>query len=152
MSGPSKYRGRQPLKIWRDIVCLSSLKALFHKFYLVHSWVLYPKYIRAFYNPKSNLVQETILKIHNLVQETKKSISRKQEVQQGLWLISMRVDMNLITGTQDIFSSIDLLQKFLGQKQLSLFQNSAKWNSPKKYFVGTSGGNSSCTFSGENIF
>lgn len=60
------------------------------------------------------------------MQETKKSISRKQEVQQGLWLISMRVDMNLITGTQDIFSSIDLPQKFLGQKQLSLFQNSAK--------------------------
>ena len=43
-NGPSKVCGRQPLKIWRDMVGFPSkfLKAVFHKFYLVHSWILCP--------------------------------------------------------------------------------------------------------------
>ena len=39
-NGPSKVCGRQPLK---NLKCSSDfLKAVFHKFYLVHSWVFCP--------------------------------------------------------------------------------------------------------------
>ena len=48
-NGPSKVCGKQPLKIWRGMVYLKQtllpskcLKAVFHKFYLVHSWILCP--------------------------------------------------------------------------------------------------------------
>ena len=47
---PSKICGRQPLKIWGDMVSLSRpyhlkfLKAVFCKFYLVLSWILWPKH------------------------------------------------------------------------------------------------------------
>ena len=36
-NGPSKVRGRHPLKKWSDMV-----KVVSHKFYLVHSWILCP--------------------------------------------------------------------------------------------------------------
>ena len=45
-NGPNKICERQPLKNLRDMVCLSRpyfikfLKAVVHKFYLVHSWIL----------------------------------------------------------------------------------------------------------------
>ena len=55
-NGPSKSSGRQPLKKLK-LVCLSRpyqahyiisnfLKAVFHKFYLVHSWIPWPSYIQ----------------------------------------------------------------------------------------------------------
>ena len=37
-NGQSKICERQPLNIWSDIVCCLG-KAVFHKFYLVHSWI-----------------------------------------------------------------------------------------------------------------
>ena len=46
-----KFVEDNPLKIWSGVVCLSSgllniicnfLKAAFHKFYFVHSWILCP--------------------------------------------------------------------------------------------------------------
>ena len=41
-NGPSKIWGRQPLEFRSDMVCNPSnfLKDVFHKFYLVHSWML----------------------------------------------------------------------------------------------------------------
>ena len=48
--------GKQPLKIWRDMVCLSRpypfkfFKTVFHKFYLVHSWILCPKCFYAYHS------------------------------------------------------------------------------------------------------
>ena len=48
-SGPSKIFGRQPLKNLKgyglpkaDHIPSNFLKAVFHKFYLVHSWILCP--------------------------------------------------------------------------------------------------------------
>ena len=44
-NGPSKICGAEPLKIWSDMVYLNRTitqifsKAVFHKFYLVHSWI-----------------------------------------------------------------------------------------------------------------
>ena len=38
-NGPSKICGRQPLKNWSDMVTSNFLKAVFHKFYSVHSWI-----------------------------------------------------------------------------------------------------------------
>ena len=49
-SGPSKFRGRQPLKIFiyhfsKDHIPWNFLKAVFHKIYLVLSWILCPIYL-----------------------------------------------------------------------------------------------------------
>ena len=47
-NGQSKICGRQPAKIWRYMLGLSrhihwnTLKAVFRKFYLVHSWIFCP--------------------------------------------------------------------------------------------------------------
>ena len=38
-SGQGKFCGRKPLKIWRDMVCLT---AVFDKIYLAYSWTLCP--------------------------------------------------------------------------------------------------------------
>ena len=45
-NGPSKICGRQPLKYlkWYDHITSNILKAVFHKFYLVHSWISWPKW------------------------------------------------------------------------------------------------------------
>ena len=48
-NGPSKICGRQPLK---NLMGYDLLKAVFHKFYLVHSWILCPIYCT---NPHDNL-------------------------------------------------------------------------------------------------
>ena len=50
-NGPSNNCGRQPLKMWNDMVSygmtisLQILKAVFHKFYLVHSGMLCPMFV-----------------------------------------------------------------------------------------------------------
>ena len=55
-SGKIIICGKQPLKIWRDLVCLSRpypfkfFKTVFHKFYLVHSWILCPKCFYAYHS------------------------------------------------------------------------------------------------------
>ena len=54
-NGPNKICGRQPLKNRSDMVCLSTsnlLKAVFHKFYLVHSWIPWPKCLFTSLLPK----------------------------------------------------------------------------------------------------
>ena len=43
-SGPSKFCERQLLKNLKGYGLFNFLKAVFHKFYLVHSWILCPKY------------------------------------------------------------------------------------------------------------
>ena len=49
-NGASKICGRQPLKNlkWHDLLSSNFLKAVFHKFYLVHSWILCPIYLECF--------------------------------------------------------------------------------------------------------
>ena len=49
--GPSKICGRQPLK---NLMGYGLLKAVFHKFYLVHSWILC-LILAAFYFLKSSI-------------------------------------------------------------------------------------------------
>ena len=56
----SEMCGRQPLKIWSDMVCLADhitsnfLKVVFQKIYLVHYWTLCP--IHA-YKPRTYMLQ-----------------------------------------------------------------------------------------------
>ena len=53
-NGPNKICGRQPLKIWSymifeaDHITSIFLKGVFHKFYLVHSWILCPIFSLGF--------------------------------------------------------------------------------------------------------
>ena len=43
-NGPDKICGRQPLKKLKGYITSNFLKAVFHKFHLVHSWILCPIY------------------------------------------------------------------------------------------------------------
>ena len=53
-NGPSKICGRKPLKHLKryGLLILSNfLQAVFHKLYLVHSWILCPIYVHNPFNP-----------------------------------------------------------------------------------------------------
>ena len=53
-NGPSTICERQPLKIWSDTICFGRshrfklLMAVFDKFYLVHSWISWPIWVRTY--------------------------------------------------------------------------------------------------------
>ena len=85
-----KFCGRQPLKNLNYHITWNFLKAVFHKFHLVHSWIIYPtnevmhpgksQYIPHFYQPIIMIVIIIIIfiyltsKIYNSVVKQKKEM------------------------------------------------------------------------------
>ena len=84
-SGLSKFCGRQPLKNFRGYGLLwNFLKAVFHKIYLVHSWILCPKCVNTWLIAFTVILISKLWKyyviLHNTENSSKETLSRFSQV------------------------------------------------------------------------